>query len=93
MQHAGERNIGREGHGAGHFGSPIVAPRRLADHRQFLVRRQRRRLVGGDLSLHLAETDAGDAGRKRLGAQGFLCRHGHPLHTLAAASVAVTTCG
>jgi hypothetical protein len=50
IEHSGQRDIDREASCASHFRFGIVSRRGLADHGEFAIRRQGRRLVGRNLA-------------------------------------------
>ena len=91
-EHARQNYVHRVARRAGDLGAAVLPRRRTCRSRERGVRRQRRRLVEGNLPLHLAEADAGDAERKFLGPR-LAVRAMVSLCALAAASVAATTCG
>jgi hypothetical protein len=92
VQHARQLDVHREARGAGHLGTAIDARNRHADMGELGIAGQRRRLVGGDLALDLAQPDAVDADGVLLQARAGR-GHGQLLPFLAASRTAAKTCG
>jgi len=90
-EHAGQAHVDRKARGSGHLRTAVLPGDRFADHREFRIWRERRRLIGRKLARHLAKANTRYTGRKGFGARDSIVYHHCPFCAAPAASIAATT--